>query len=398
LTQTRTVKIHDRVLLTLCCLGAAALAFGGFLSHAGNRLANGVALPLWRLPAPDAAAIAGFLAALLALCFVAGDRLRAIATLAAGAALFFACLAAVGHAADLLALGARAAARTSLGPAFWIVVAVALLSMLHGTKRARLSPVSGVALGAALAGGFALMAQHGAFANLALAREFDAHRAEFLQQLTRHLFLVGAAVGFALVFSVPLTALALRDARARGVLFGGLGVVQTIPSIALFGALIAPLSALSARFPALRDAGISGTGPAPAIIALTLYSLPPLVRIFVTGFSEVAMEVRDAATGLGFDSRRLLFAVELPLAAPALISGLRVVAIQAIGLAAVAALIGAGGLGVFVFQGIGQYALDLVLLGAIPIILLALAADLLFQMALSAARRRNDRGAMLEAS
>jgi osmoprotectant transport system permease protein len=167
-----------------------------------------------------------------------------------------------------------------------------------------------------------------------------------------------------------------------------LEIIQTIPSIALFGALIAPLSALGARFPFIREAGVAGTGPAPAIIALTLYSLAPLVRIFVTGLSEVAPEPKEAALGLGFDRRQLFLAVELPLAAPALISGLRVVVIQAIGLATVAALIGAGGLGVFVFQGIGQYALDLVLLGAIPVILLALAADLSFQLLLASARRR----------
>ena len=242
-------------------------------------------------------------------------------------------------------------------------------------------------IGAVIVVGFALMARQGVFSNLALAKEFAVHRAEFAEQLARHLGLVGAAVALALTISVPLTALALRGGRARGALFAGLGVVQTIPSIALFGVLIAPLSALSARFPALRDIGVAGTGPTPAIIALTLYSLAPLVRSFFTGLREVASDVKDAAVGLGFDRRRLLVAVELPLALPALVSGLRVVVIQAIGLAAVAALIGAGGLGVFVFRGIGQYALDLVLLGAIPIILLALAADLFFQLLLAAARR-----------
>ncbi len=233
-----------------------------------------------------------------------------------------------------------------------------------------------------------MLAARGAFVNLALAKEFAAHRVEFTGQLWRHLALVGAAVALALIFSAPLTALALRRAHFRGPLFAALGIVQTIPSIALFGALIAPLSAIGARFPFLREAGVTGTGAAPAIIALTLYSLAPLVRIFVTGVSEVAPEPKEAATGLGFSPRQLFFSVELPLASPALISGLRVVVIQAIGLATVAALIGAGGLGVFVFQGIGQYALDLVLLGAIPVILLALAADLFFQMLLAAARRR----------
>jgi osmoprotectant transport system permease protein len=381
-------KIQDRVLLTLCCAGAAALAFGGFLTHADNRLANGAALSLWRAPWPNAALIIAALAVLFALSFAAPQKPRAWATLLAGAALFFACLAGAGHFADLLAVGARPAARNSLGPAFWIAVAVALLAMLNGAQRAGLSLARGALLVAVLAAGFALMAYGGAFANLALAREFAAHRAEFAQQLWRHLELVGAGVVLALIFSLPLTALGLRRGGARGPLFASLGIIQTIPSIALFGALIAPLSALGARFPFIREAGVAGTGPAPAIIALTLYSLAPLVRNFVTGLSEVAPEPKEAALGLGFDRRQMFLAVELPLAAPALISGLRVVVIQAIGLATVAALIGAGGLGVFVFQGIGQYALDLVLLGAIPVILLALAADLFFQLLLASTRRR----------
>jgi osmoprotectant transport system permease protein len=120
---------------------------------------------------------------------------------------------------------------------------------------------------------------------------------------------------------------------------------------------------------------------------LTLYSLLPLVRGFYTGLSEVATEVKDAATAIGFNARQMFVEVELPLAMPALLSGLRVVTIQAIGLASVAALIGAGGLGTFIFQGIGQYALDLVLIGAIPVILLALFVNFFFEILLGLARR-----------
>ncbi len=187
---------------------------------------------------------------------------------------------------------------------------------------------------------------------------------------------------------MPLTLLILRKKALAGFVFAGLGIVQTIPSIALFGVLIAPMSRLSEELPFLRELGINGTGPAPAILALTLYSLLPLVRSFHTGLSEVAFEVKDAATAIGFGARRMFFEVELPLALPALLSGLRVVTIQAIGLASVAALIGAGGLGTFIFQGIGQYALDLVLLGALPVILLALLANFFFDMLLGFARRK----------
>lgn len=380
-------KLHDRVLLTLCCLGVAALLFGGFVNRADNRLAHGVALFLWQAPWLEATVIIGGLAGLALLSFAAEAKSRSAATLLCAAALLWACVSGAGHFADLLAKTGPPAARTSLGPAFWVLVAVALLAMLDAAQRANLSLAARVASGGALAAGFMLMMEAGTFANLSLAEEFSNHRDIFLHELTRHLSLVGAAIFLALLIGVPLTALVLRKANARAFIFVSLGIVQTIPSIALFGALIAPLSALSAHLPLLRDLGIGGTGPAPAIIALTLYSLAPLVRGFYTGFAEVPVDVKDAATGMGFGARQLFAAVELPLALPALVSGLRVVTIQAIGLTAVAALIGAGGLGVFVFQGIGQYALDLVLVGAIPIILLALAADFVFQLLLAAARR-----------
>jgi len=231
------------------------------------------------------------------------------------------------------------------------------------------------------------MAAAGDFDKLSLAREFFNNRGVFVSELLHHLGLVGAAIFFALMMGIPLTVLVLRRKAAAGFVFASLGILQTIPSIALFGVLIAPLSHLNEQLPFLRDLGISGIGPAPAILALTLYSLAPLVRGFYTGFSEVAMEVKDAAAAIGFGWRRLFIEVELPLALPALISGLRVVTIQAIGLASVAALIGAGGLGTFIFQGIGQYALDLVLVGAIPVILLALLANFIFEMLLGLARR-----------
>jgi osmoprotectant transport system permease protein len=161
-----------------------------------------------------------------------------------------------------------------------------------------------------------------------------------------------------------------------------LAILQTVPSIALFGVLIAPLSRLGEHFPFFPRIGISGTGAAPAIIALILYSLLPLVRSFHAGLSGVAPDVKEAAAALGFNRRQILLKIEVPLALPALLSGLRVATVQAIGLATVAALIGAGGLGTFIFQGIGQYALDLVLLGAFPVILLALIANFAFELLL----------------
>jgi osmoprotectant transport system permease protein len=148
-----------------------------------------------------------------------------------------------------------------------------------------------------------------------------------------------------------------------------------MPSLALFGILIPVLAAVTLRFPALADLGIKGIGAAPAIIALTVYSLLPVARNTYTGFASVDPAAIEAGTGMGMTSAQLLLRIEIPIASPVILNGIRVALVQAIGLTAVAALIGAGGLGVFIFQGLGQAANDLILLGAIPTIFIAVVVD-----------------------
>ncbi len=381
-------KVHDRVLLALCCLGFAAVFFSGFLTYAPNRLAKGVAYSLTQAPALEATAAIIGLGGLALLSFLERQKLRSFVTIPAAGLILWGSLAGAGHFATLLARVGPPAARASLGPAFWILAGVAILTVVDAAQRGHFGLLARTCLAGALCVGLLLMGAAGDFENLSLAKEFSNHQGVFFAEVSRHLGLVGGAIFFALLMGVPLTVLVLRRKRASGFVFASLGILQTIPSIALFGVLIVPMSKLSEQLPLLRSLGINGTGPAPAIVALTLYSLLPLVRNFHTGFSEVAADVKEAAAAIGFGWRRIFIDVELPLAMPALISGLRVVTIQAIGLASVAALIGAGGLGTFIFQGIGQYALDLVLLGALPIILLALFADFIFQLLLGFARRK----------
>jgi osmoprotectant transport system permease protein len=138
--------------------------------------------------------------------------------------------------------------------------------------------------------------------------------------------------------------------------------------------------------PQLAALGVGGIGPAPAVIALILYALLPIVRNTVSGISGVDPDVIDAARGVGLTRRQIFWRVELPLSLPILVAGLRIVIVQTIGLAVVAALIGAGGLGTFVFDGLGQYATSLVLLGSLPAIVLALAADFLLRLAANSLR------------
>ena len=125
---------------------------------------------------------------------------------------------------------------------------------------------------------------------------------------------------------------------------------------------------------------LSGIGLAPAVIALVLYSLLPVVRSTVAGLAQVPLPVVEAATGMGLTRGQVFRKVELPIALPVFLSGLRIAAVQAVGLAVVAALIGAGGLGALVFQGLASGALDLVLLGVIPVIALAVVVDAVFRI------------------
>lgn len=380
-------KVHDRVLFLFCCIGLVAAFFAPFLDMAPNRLASSTPLPLLDAPGFEAGAAIMGLGLFMPISLLPSDRIRSLATFGAALVLMWASLAAAGHLAALLAPAGKPAMRLSLGLSFWILASIAVLAMLDAVQRAHLGLAIRLGLVAVVVTGFILMAHAGTFDSLSITKEFVAHRAEFVTELSRHLALVGAALLLSLVAAAPLILAILRKEALRRLVLATLGIVQTVPSIALFGLLMVPLSTLASALPVLKTIGVDGVGPAPAIIALVLYSMFPLVRSVTVGLAEVPFAVKDAARGLGFDRRRVLLDVELPLALPALLSGLRVVTIQAIGLAAVAALIGAGGLGTFVFQGIGQYALDLVLLGAIPIVVLALAADLLFQLVIGIVRR-----------
>jgi osmoprotectant transport system permease protein len=185
---------------------------------------------------------------------------------------------------------------------------------------------------------------------------------EFMTLTTQHAVLVGVSMILAALLAVPLGIILSRRAGWREWTLGLTNVVQTIPSLALFGFLI-PVPF------------IGGIGPHTAIIALVLYALLPMLRNTVTGLLNVDTNVRDAATALGMTAGERLWQVELPLAAPTILAGVRIAAVTTIGTATIAAAIGAGGLGVFIFRGLAAVDSLLLLAGAIPAALMALAAD-----------------------
>jgi osmoprotectant transport system permease protein len=374
--------IRNPVLLTLVAGGALAVAAGGFVGLAPNRLVSGAPVALWNAGGASwsiAIAAAGMI--LLAACFMPSSPSLHRAAVLLGAALLLAALAAAGAAAKHLAGHAPPASRISPGAAFWVLAGCAALAVVDAMQRLRCGPMARLLVAAAIVAGIAALAAAGAFDALSIAREYASRRRVFADALIRHLLLVAGSVGPAIAIGFPLGIAAARFPRVEGPLFAVLNILQTIPSIALFGLLILPLSALAFAVPSLAALGVGGIGVAPAIVALVLYALLPVARNTAAGLSGVDPAVIEAARGMGLTGGQILRRVELPLAVPVLLAGLRIVLVQAIGLAVVAALIGAGGLGTFVFEGLGQYAVDLVLLGALPAIFLALAADFILRMA-----------------
>ncbi|GGL15021.1 ABC transporter permease [Deinococcus radiotolerans] len=197
----------------------------------------------------------------------------------------------------------------------------------------------------------------------------------WVQELAQHLRLVGSALGLSVLIGGPLAVWASGRARVADAVLGTANAVQTLPSLALLGLLIAPLSALANAVPALRAAGVSGIGVAPALTAMTLYALLPVLRNGVVALRGVPAGVVDAARGMGMTPAQRFWRVLVPLALPVWLGGVRQAAVLLVGVAAVAALIGAGGLGTYIFKGLQSAASDLILLGAIPAALLAMAVD-----------------------
>jgi len=196
----------------------------------------------------------------------------------------------------------------------------------------------------------------------ALIEFFIANRAQVWQLAVEHLLLVITATAAAAAVGIPLGVVLTRKPALTRPVLGTANILQTIPSLALFGFLIPIL-------------GHYGIGRLPAIIALFLYSLLPIIRNTFTGITGVDPAVKEAARGMGMTDWQMLAQVELPLATSVIIAGLRVATVISVGTATIAAAIGAGGLGTFIFRGLRMSDNTLVLAGAIPAALMALAAD-----------------------
>jgi osmoprotectant transport system permease protein len=370
--------------LALYLLLALGAAYGlPFVRVAPNRLLSGEPVFLSEaLLHLNGQVIVPLLLALFTLLSVAVLQPRKRITqvlvfLAMAAALAYLWLLA-GHIANNAIETQNSFARTALGAGFWALGALAWLIGIDAAARLQLATFPRLLLQIALLLPLLLTLSQGL--NLSIAQEYANHSDVFGPAILRHLQIVMLAVAPALVIGLLLAWRMSKNRELRQAIFPVLNVLQTIPSIALFGLLMAPLAWIALQWPALSRAGIGGVGIAPAVLALLMYALLPIARSALAGLEQVPAEAVYAARAMGMSSRQILWEVELPLALPALLIGLRTAVVQTTGLAAVCALVGAGGLGQIMFDGLFSAANELVILGVIPIVLLAMLADTAFKL------------------
>lgn len=372
----------DRPGLLFALIGLAGLVLP-LVQFKPNRIVLGEGIALH-----NALPWGGILTAALAAILVAGClRWPTALRLAVAAPAIMAVVLALGVAAGHLTPPNDTLARVAPSSGFWLLVLA--LALMLADALSRLRPALWLRwclLLAALAAVAAILGS-GALDAVSVMREYAARQDIFLREARAHLLLAFGSLGLAVLVGLPL-GVAIYQARAlRGPVLSILNILQTVPSLALFGIMIPIFGWIAANVPGAAQAGVAGIGVFPALVALFLYSLLPVVSNTLTGLTGVNPATREAAIGLGLTRTQVLAQVLVPLALPVLLAAVRIVLVQNIGLAVIAGLIGGGGFGTFVFQGLNQTAMDLVLLGALPTIALALTAGVSLDLLVQSSRR-----------
>ena len=361
----------DKLGVLIAAIALVAL-FMPFAAFRANRIVLGESKSiLGALPGWEAAILILALVASIVLALLKTPTLWRLAVSLAMLALLF---VAIGHAATNLTPPGDRIARVSPGGGFWLLIFAFALLAADAIARLKLTPWTRIAVLGGVAAFVAILLASGTLNDVSVLREYFNRGETFWREAQTHVALALGSLFAATIVGVPVGILCHRSDALRAPVLNVLNIIQTIPSIALFGLLIAPLAWVAANIPGASALGVSGIGAAPAMVALFGYSLLPVVANTVVGLESVPPADDDAAKGMGMTDWQRLVGVQFPLAFPVILTGIRIVLVQNIGLATIAALIGGGGFGVFVFQGVAQTAMDLVLLGAVPTVALAFAA------------------------
>ncbi|MER8426081.1 ABC transporter permease [Mesorhizobium sp. M1403] len=378
----------DKLGVVIAAISAYAAFAAPFATFRANRIVPGEARSI--LESLPAAVGPLLMAIVVAAALIALLKTPLALRLAASVVALAALALLIGVAGSFLTPAGNTFARISPASGFWLFIFAFTLLLADVLTRLNLSPQARVGVLVVAAAAIGLLLVSGSWNSLSILKEYFNRADSFWAEGSKHVTLALGSLAAAVIIGLPLGILCHRVEKLRAGVLNVLNIIQTIPSIALFGLLIAPLGWVASHVPGAAALGIRGIGTAPAFVALFLYSLLPVVANTVVGLAGVPRAANDAARGMGMTDPQRLFGVEFPLAFPVILTGIRIVLVQNIGLATIAALIGGGGFGVFVFQGVGQTAMDLVLLGAVPTVALAFAAAIILDavIEMSASKRR----------
>lgn len=386
-SQISAGPLSGRLALNRLGVFLAVLAVVGltqpFLVVRANRIAAGVGQGVFSvLPAWQSVLLLSVLAVALGATLL---QLAAVWRAVSSIVALLGLVAGIGAAATALTPPGDALIRIAPGTGFWLLLLAFSLLSADAFVQLRPNPWQRIGALAVVALAITLLLSIGTLNDISILREYATRADVFWREGRTHIELALGSLIAATIIGVPLGIICQRTAWLRAPVLNTLNAVQTIPSIALFGLLIAPLAWVAANVPGASALGVSGIGAAPALLALFAYSLLPVVANTLVGIEGVPPAADEAAKGMGMTDWQRLTLVQFPLAFPVILTGIRIVLVQNIGLATIAALIGGGGFGVFVFQGVGQTAMDLVLLGAVPTIALSFAAAIILDAAVELA-------------
>lgn len=370
-----------KVGLTAAVIGLASLLFLPFASVANSRIQAGVAADAVKALTPIQLGL--LLAPWLVLAVLSASRARgrarALGRGLAADACVLATLALLEACASRLLQSAGAFGRVSLGGGIWIGLFAAYAVILASRRELGTRTVSAWLVSLLPPIGLLAMLEAGRLDHLGVVVEYRNIASRYWAELLVHVELAATAIVLATAIGVGLGVMAYARPALRKPVFGTVNLLQTVPGLALIGILVGPFGALANRFPGLRALGIGGLGWAPVVFALTLYALLPVTRNTFAGLAGVSAPTLEAAKGMGMTRGQLMRRVHLPLAAPVVFTGIRTTSEQAVGNTVLGAFAAAGGLGLFIFEGLSQQSMDLIVLGSLGVAILALVVDALMR-------------------
>ncbi len=365
-------KLKDKTLLLLSSVGAAAFVFMNLLEHKPNRISQGIKYTSFEFFGNLGIVIVSLWLILLALSFYEKkykNNIVFIFTTILTLAFIWSLQSKTGTYVDQ-----GTSDRLSLSSGFYVqFFCIYIIFSTYTKKIVHHKYIKWIGFLSI----FAILSYFlftGALEDLSLIKEYNIKKTQFILNLRIHAMLTLGSVVTGAIIAIPLGFLAYSKKTLEGKIMVPLSIIETIPSLSLFGILLVPLSGLG-KLPFFDTIGVSGIGWAPAYIALTLYTLLPIGRNTLTGFYSVEKNVIEAARGMGMSKGQILKKIELPLAFPVIFTGIRIAFIQTIGGAVLAGLVGGGGMGTFVFLGLGEASPDLILLGVLPIVFFSVFLD-----------------------